>query len=388
MRFSTRFALSMAASLARLAAPPLVQTATAGCGCDHPPPAFAPVMPPFASPGKTITLNAAGFTFKPGQPYAVEFGGQMAYATAERARELKVVVPSNVMPGPMGLRVMGFTLDYEYSENDFTAMPGALPMPTADGLYVLFGYPAAVSADGTILIPFDVTNVLDPTQFAFVLGSLRLSFGHEDVVFWNRDGVDLTLFTLNVEDSTQRQWGSYYGWNVDQDDGIEGDVYEEQTMDSMDLFAFSDLLTYWRHEFFTYRDAHAPGGTHEVNAAGYHLNTGTLHIDHNNLVLAINGEERDEEDPTDPSENDPLGPGMAIIDLFVGTKISENPIEPSEIEALIQAAIQSGAVTVANVPSSSGSGSGTPDPSDPGGALDPAMQTVLQAYVAALAAAQ
>ena len=32
------------AALALLAAPPLAPTATAGCGCDHPPPAYALVM--------------------------------------------------------------------------------------------------------------------------------------------------------------------------------------------------------------------------------------------------------------------------------------------------------------------------------------------------------
>jgi hypothetical protein len=26
----------------------------------------------------------------------------------------------------------------------------------------------------------------------------------------------------------------------------------------------SDLLTYWRHEFFTYKAAHGPGGSHVV----------------------------------------------------------------------------------------------------------------------------
>ena len=31
--------------------------ATAGCGCDHPPPGWSVVTPPFASPGKTITLT-------------------------------------------------------------------------------------------------------------------------------------------------------------------------------------------------------------------------------------------------------------------------------------------------------------------------------------------
>ena len=43
-----RRALAAAATAVWIAASP----AWAGCGCDHPPPAWAQVMPPFGSPGK------------------------------------------------------------------------------------------------------------------------------------------------------------------------------------------------------------------------------------------------------------------------------------------------------------------------------------------------
>ncbi len=349
MTFTTRFIPALAGLLAFLAAPPVVPTATAGCGCDHPPPAFAPIMPSFASPGTEITLNANGFLFEVGSTYGVNFGeGTTVPVIAEDADEILLPMPDYLTSGPAAIRVTGPNVDHTFSDADFTVLPEALPMPTTDGVSVLVGYEAAISADGTVLIPFDVTDVADPMQFAFVLGSMRLTFATEDVVFWNRDGVDLTLFTLDVEDPTQQQWGSYYGWKVNQDGGIKGKVYNRRKKRSMGLLAFSDLLTYWRHEFYTYKMAHEPGGTHEVGDQGYHIGDGTLHIDHDNLVLAISGQER--VNFWDPNYVEPLAPGSRIVELFVGTMVTENPVEPDQIHKLIRQAVLSGSVSLISAP--------------------------------------
>src|SRR4030095_4635613 len=66
--------LALAAALLVLTAmPPFVRPAPSGCCCDHPPPAFAPVMPPFGSPGRTIRLYADGGFFVPGARYSIAF---------------------------------------------------------------------------------------------------------------------------------------------------------------------------------------------------------------------------------------------------------------------------------------------------------------------------
>lgn len=355
MRFSIRLALSTAALLTLLAAPPLSPTATAGCGCDHPPPAFAPIMPPFASGGTVVTLNASGFLFELGSTYEVDFGsGDPALVTANDVDEVSFAMPQAVLPGPIAVEVTGPGVDYQYGEASFTALPAAVPMPSGDGVAIVVGYQAAVSADGTLLLPFDVDHILEPTQFAFVLGSLRLDFTGEDVVFWNQDGVDLTLFTLDVADPTQRQWGSYYGWDVNQDAGIAGPVYNRRRRGSMGLLAFSDLLTYWRHEFHAYKTAHEPGGTHEVNEHGYHEADGTRHIDHGNLVLALSGLERT--DFWDPTVVEPLSPGSRVVELFVATMASQNPIEPGEIHTLVRQAVLTGNVSRIQAPTGDASG--------------------------------
>ena len=73
--------------------------------------------------------------------------------------------------------------------------------------------PPAVSAGGVLYLNLDLQDVQDPTQFGFLISDTPLRFGVDDVVFYNADGVDLTIFDLAVEDPTERQWGSYFGWS-------------------------------------------------------------------------------------------------------------------------------------------------------------------------------
>ena len=174
-----------------------------------------------------------------------------------------------------------------------------------------------MTADGTLLIPVDLQDVVEATQFALAISNAPLRFTPDDVVFYNDQGVDLTLFTLAVENPTERQWGSYYGWDVDQDSGIVGTVYDTKVGQSPDPAVQSDMLTYWRHEFVTYEQAHLPGGTHEVNVDGVHPD-GTYHVNHNQLVLAIRG----------TLDGTPLAPGSMTLDLVVTTAVSPHPIEP------------------------------------------------------------
>ena len=298
--------------------------AHAGCGCDHPPPAWDVVMPPFGSPGKTIALFATGGdAFVPGETYEVKFGSPEASAIATMDDRLEVTVPDGVNLGPVEIEVRGPGVDHKYAKSDFTALPDPRVVPEQAGFFGMKDYRAAIGEDGTLYVPLDLTSVLAAMQFALVM-DMPLRYGHDDVVIYNADGVDLTLFTLTVEDPTERQWGSYYGWEVQQDGGIPGVIYEGQTDFSGDL-ELSDVFTYWRHEFFTYAGAHMPGQSHAVDAHGRHPD-GTLHVDHNNLVIAIHGLE----------DGSALGPGERQIDVGWAVYPTENPVEIGGLSFLAQ----------------------------------------------------
>ncbi len=298
--------------------------AFAGCGCDHPPPGWAVVMPPFASPGVSITIYAeGGDTFTPGAVYQVDFGhGDQVDVTATASDWLEVANPG-ARPGPVALRVRGPGYDHDYAESAFTALPPAETMPNHGIVRLRRDRPTAVSADGTLLIPVDLEAVLDPMQFAFSVRNLPLHFEAEDVVIYNADGVDLTLFTLDVADPTERQWGSYYGWSVENDTGLAGLVYNHRVRRALNLGVQSDVFTYWRHEFHSYAEAHDTGGSHEVDANGHHPD-GTLHIDHGQIVIAIQARVR--------PDLSPLEPGGHELDIAFASFVTENPIEPPAVQ--------------------------------------------------------
>lgn len=311
-------AAALFAGLLLSAAPP----AQAGCGCDHPPPAWAPVMPPFASPGKEIRIWGDGFHFQPGRSYEVAFeNGHRSSAVASATGFLDVKVPPGVPPGPVQLDVEGPGVSHQYDQAHFTVLSPAPLVPGAEGVFSYVQFVGSVDKSGTLLIPFNLSHVADATQFAIALRGLPLRYEADDVVFYNADGVDLTLFTLQVDDPTERQWGSYYGWQVEQDSGIHGEVFENKTS-RLDLFSLSDLLHYWRHEFHTYKQAHQPGGSHEVGPDGYHVADGSLHIDHDHLVLAIDGR----------VDGNTLSDGALSFDVFVGALHAQNPVEPADMQ--------------------------------------------------------
>lgn len=320
--------------------------ALAGCGCDHPPPAWAPVMPAFAAPGGKVRVWAKDVKFEVGKAYQTRFGAldllsALGATVAVEPDYIDVVVPLLALPGPSSIRVWRTTgllkkmvFDLRYGSELFTVLPAYARVPAQAGVYDSLLSSAAVAADGTVLVPLDLSAVLDGTQFAFEFDRLPLAYGAADVVFYNKDGVDLTLFTLAVDDSTQREWGSYYGWEVEDDTGLGGSVFEPKVLRSLDPLELvggaSDMLTYWRHEFRSYRMAHLLGGSHFVNASGYHPD-GTFHIDHDHVVLAIRGVVRSLLSPSDPSQAHEPTPGSVLVGLNVAVLPSAHPVEPEEM---------------------------------------------------------
>ncbi len=309
--------------------------ATAGCGCDHPPAPWRLVAPPFASPGTLISIFADSGEFTPGREYQVEFGGGAPVAvTATETSRLRVRVPDSAgqAPGPRSLRVSGYGYDRSYARDLFTALPPAWGVPAAGGSFAIRKARLAVTDDGTLLIPLDVRLVLDATQFAFVMNS-GLEFGPNDIGIFNADGIDLTLFTLEV-DAVRRQWGDYYGWRVSDDTHLRGDVYDPGVLRSGSPGTLSDVLSYWRHEFHTYAAAHGPGGTHVVNPDGFHPD-GTFHIDHDQLVIAI----RPTRMASSSSPGGLLGAGQFEVDLAFLASPAAGPLERDAIDRSLAKAL-------------------------------------------------
>lgn len=306
-------------------------SAQAGCGCDHPPPAWSVVMPPFASPGKTVTIFAADGAFTPGASYVVKFGSPSLTVVATMADRLEVVAPDGMSLGPVEIEVQGAGYDHKYGRSDFTALPHPRAIPEVGGHFGVEDYAAAVGEDGTLYLPLDLSDARSAMQFAMGLVDTPLRYSHDEVILYNADGVDLTLFTLNVDASSERQWGSYFGWEVEEDSGLPGLVFRGQRAVPPET-AFSDVFTYWRHEFDTYAAAHAPGGSHEVDDNGLHPD-GSVHVDHDNVVIAIRGLE----------DGAPLGPGERQMDLGWVSMVVDDPVSPTLMSTLLKVSSQWGA---------------------------------------------
>ena len=228
--------------------------ARAGCGCDHPSPACGQVMPPFGSAGKRVTVFAQAGIFIPGLTYKVEFAGKRLNSVAHAVDRVQFDMPRDIPPDPLEIYVSGLGYDRKYAKSLFTALPEPPRIPARSGVFLKEKWRVAVASDGTLLVPVDVGQVFDPTQFAFKIQNLPLAYTNPDVVIYNADSVDLTLFSLFV-DTSRRQWGSYFGWAVFDDTKLRGVVYDGKVKKSEKPDKLSDTFTYWRHEFFTYAAA-------------------------------------------------------------------------------------------------------------------------------------
>lgn len=318
--------------------------ARAGCGCDHPPTGWSQVMPAFASPGRSITVYAENGEFVRGAVYRVDLDRTFVDVVAGHTDFVTFEMPAGVSPGPVAIDVSGPGYSHVYPRELFTALPDAVVMPADTGALVEKRWKTAIAADGTLLIPIDMSQVLEPTQFAFVARNLPLDFEHDDVVIYNGDGVDLSLFTLQVENATLRQWGSYYGWAVEEDTNLIDFVFDKKVKKSKKKDRESDVFTYWRHEFYTYAEAHAIGGSHEIDSHGLHPDA-TVHVDHDSLVLAIWGVERDTRNPDDLTRAKPLEPGNRSLDFVAVMIQAVNPVEPEDVVVEIEAAAPEATVT-------------------------------------------
>jgi len=282
----------------------------AGCGCDHPTPCPADVMPAFSSPGDTIRLKGDDFTMDDGN-YATfkgDYREGTVPATAKNEQELRVVVPGDQYSmrdvGPAQITAnKGKDSEIEYSDDQFTYLSKPIVLEEGQGHYMFMGYDLAVDTFGVMYVPLDLSNINDATHFMVYIDNLPMDFSSDEVLIYNKDGFNLNLFTLDVE-GYEKQWGAWYG---------------AQGMDNQDPNQ-SDILTYWRHEFYTYNAAHQPGGeyyAHEENEDGWLVHKDdSVHVDHDRLVVAIAGKLRDPKDPLNTDKQEAMEPG-AVLNVTV-----------------------------------------------------------------------
>jgi len=270
MRTQPLASAMLAATLVGVVALP---PAWAGCGCDKPAPPRAAIRPFVAGAGQTVTLfNPA---LEDGATYDVAFESsgaepQWARGRAERQKDiadgalrehLRVVVPRLPL-GPCAVRVWrDGGHQFDVVADDFTVAAESIALGDA-GEITSRGYRAAVGADGTIYIPLDVTAVSDATRFTGTAFGLPLQYQAENVAMYNDQG-----YLMQLLDPTAPRLFDLKGGDLDR----------------------STTLSYWRHEFNTYKQEEAATAHAREDAAGEWHADGTRHVDHDHIVVALRG---------------------------------------------------------------------------------------------------
>ncbi|MCW5891740.1 MAG: hypothetical protein KIT14_14490 [bacterium] len=273
MRTTTVAIGLLAIGMALTAAP-----AHAGCGCDKPPPPRASVRPFVASGDQTVTVFDN--TLDDGKRYDVFFEtggagtgvGAWSQGKARRKRDiadgqnrvhLRVRVPE-VALGPTRINVYrNNSLVFAVSHQLFTVAPRPLTLDTA-GSVVRPAYRAAVGFDGTIYIPVDVSRISRATRFWGTALDLPIQFQASNVAMYNPQGYLMQLLDPSVP-------GLFELYAGDQ--------------------STSTTLAYWRHEFVTWKTEHFRSEHFLVDDADgeWHV-TGTRHVDHDVIVVAVRGQ--------------------------------------------------------------------------------------------------
>ena len=250
----------------------LTPSARAGCGCDKPAPPRAAIRPFVAGSGQTVTLfNPA---LESGAAYDVAFevtgsAPQWVRARAEvqkdiadgAAREhLRVSVPELPL-GPCAVHVWrDGARQFDVAADDFTV--AAQPIALHDGAETTsHDYRAAVGADGTVYIPVDVGAVSAATRFSGTALGLPLQYQAQNVAMYNDQGYLMQLLD-------PKSPGLF--------DVSGGDLDESTT------------LSYWRHEFQTYKQEETMP-RHAHDATGEWHADGTRHVDHDHIIVALRG---------------------------------------------------------------------------------------------------
>jgi hypothetical protein len=271
-----RVTLALLGALAALAMP---RVSDAGCGCDKPPPPRAAVRPFAGSVDQVVTLFDERLVA--GSRYEVEFvsttDGRADWSRARVARRrdmadgqqrshLRVRVP-DVSLGPCRISVWkdGVHL-YTLGDEQFTVVAAPLPLHEFTETVRRDGYQTGVGRDGTIYILVDVAQVSEATTFTGAALGYPLRFGAQNVAIYNKDG-----FLMQLLDPNQRGLFRLTRGGTGQ----------------------SDVLSYWRHEFQTYKREHRQvDARRQDDDSDWHAD-GSYHVDHDHLMIAISGSLQD-----------------------------------------------------------------------------------------------
>ena len=249
--------------------------ADAGCGCDKPPPPRAAIRPFVGYADQQVTLFDGRLVV--GQRYDVLFtssddgttdwsrGRAMLrrdLADGEKRVQLRVGV-GTVSLGPCRVSVwqdgeMVFALE----DDAFTVAATPIALHDFAEAITRDGYRTGVGRDGTMYVPVDVSRVDAATTFVGESTGFPLNFGAGDVAMYNAQG-----FLMQV-----LQPGNTQLFRI-----APGDLVR------------STKLSYWRHEFATYKQDHRRRDARALDGdPDWHVD-GTYHVDHDHIVVAIRG---------------------------------------------------------------------------------------------------
>jgi len=249
--------------------------ASAGCGCDKPPPSRADVRPFVAAPGQGITIFNEALEL--GRRYEVEFVSTLtgsrdwSQGRARRAKDLAdgvvraqlfVHVPE-VSFGPVAITVwQGDDVVMTLPDDAFTLAAAPIALHDFAETVTRQGYRTGVGRDGTLYIPVDVSEVSGATTFDGRALGYPLAFSAADVAMYNGQG-----FLMQLLDPATHGLFEIRGGTA----------------------SSSDTLDYWRHEFATYKRDHRQKDRFDVGSDPDWHRDGSRHVDHDHIVVAIRG---------------------------------------------------------------------------------------------------
>jgi hypothetical protein len=249
--------------------------ADAGCGCDKPPPPRAAIRPFVGYPDQKVTLFDGRLVV--GERYDVLFASsddgttdwsrgravlRRDLADGEKRAQLRVAV-GTVSLGPCQVSVwQNGQMLFALEDEAFTVAAAPIALHDfAEGI-TRDGYRTGVGRDGTMYVPVDVSHVDAATTFVGESAGFPLHFGAGDVSMYNDQG-----FLMQV-----LQPGNTQLFRI-----ASGDLVR------------SDRLSYWRHEFATYKQDHRRRDARALDGdPDWHVD-GTYHVDHDHIVVAVRG---------------------------------------------------------------------------------------------------
>lgn len=268
-----RIATTTAALIGMIGTLLLPTYSEAGCGCNKPPPPVASIRPFVAHADQEVTLFGANI--KENKKYDVQFvntvdwsnGWSRAKATkrkdlADRQQKphLRVKVP-NVGFGPVAVVVWeGNKLIAAYNDDKLTVTAEPVLLHDVEEALNQPNYRAGVDRSGTIYVTVDLSQVSGATRFTGAAVGLPVNFASADVAMYNEQG-----FLMQLLDPTQPGLFEIFA----------GDPTE------------SSILSYWRHEFRTYKDEHRHVDNFATDDDPEWHEDGTPHIDHDRIIVAI-----------------------------------------------------------------------------------------------------